>query len=465
MPPRALRLLPCLALVLLTSCVTESVTPIPDWQVSAPPIKSVVSGKVSLSLVSLGSFPYDGMTLPLVAPDASFIAVQEGDPPSWPLLIGEHDPRASVSRRIQVYRISSPASDALAPVLVPMPPRPELDGVLLARSCDSKGFLISRVSPSGTSIEAVPWEPGPPILIGGGLNQPGFAAMPTFLPVSPSLVRAVAYCWRMSSAEPFELRIASIEPGASRATHRAAFSVPGCSIMMPLASSGEVLPGASVANENPQPPSVSLHTTSQTPTTCTLDLLCVPHLQPTPEAVGQLVSLAVSATAGAFVLRQTASREWPDASTPIGAFQSAAPAQTPWPAPLSMAGAGVTLFSSSLRAAVFLPLTDKARAQPLGSASVVGVPLRTGNLVSLAVATDRLLTLRPPFSGGDQAEQSPSGQTWQSGGVPLLRGAIIPRSVRTSPNADALLVLELNTSAGLPTCAASIISQNFQSGD
>jgi len=57
----------------------------------------------SRRLVSLGDVEYDGLALPLISPDARFIATQVGPTPSWETVLAEPGAVAS-SGKIRVLR-------------------------------------------------------------------------------------------------------------------------------------------------------------------------------------------------------------------------------------------------------------------------------------------------------------------------------------------------------------------------
>lgn len=436
--------------------------------VSAATNKTVTSGKVRLSLTPLGTFPYDGMTLPLVSPDARFIAVQEGGggggQASWAELVGAAPPPGSArptDRRIRIYRIASGggaegqagmargkwgggdlrgAAEPDAPMLIPMPVRPDLDGLLLGRSCDADGFLVVRSLPgAGSRVGIVSWtrpgegDAGEPLIqwlpLAPG-QSPGDAArsaqsMATFLPSPGAGARRIAMCVRDDPAAPQDLQVVDLGPGgvARSAPRRLGFA--GVSLVMPLG-------GASAQSVFVQ--AVPLSRGGAAPRVLCIDI---------PPNAGSL--------------RVKASGEWPDAATVFSAFQSAAPAQTPWPPAAGGAGVvpdGITLFDSESRRAMFV--NAEAGVEPLTRGSVLGVPLMSEEGCTLAVATDRALALHPvaPTLGRQPA-------IWSPGGVPLMRGALVPRAVMLNSR-PALVVLELNPGDANSSVTASVIEQPVQ---
>ncbi len=109
----------------------------------------------SRRLVSLGDVEYDGLALPLISPDARFIATQVGPTPSWETVLAEPGAVASAGK-IRVLR-------ALPGEAAPLRLEYELPrGVLLGRSVSRNGFVV-EVPATGASrrgIGVVEWETG-----------------------------------------------------------------------------------------------------------------------------------------------------------------------------------------------------------------------------------------------------------------------------------------------------------------
>ncbi len=158
------------ALALAGGCVTEKRSSAPrgvpvrapgaDVELPAGPIASPVTGSTSVSriqvqVVGLGSVPYDGQVLPLLSPDARLLAVQEGEPPTWPTLLATSGAEPPSGTRLAVYDISrSPI--ARVEFAAPLPA-----GLMLGRACDNRGFLVEAPQPDGSRwIGRVSWVAG-----------------------------------------------------------------------------------------------------------------------------------------------------------------------------------------------------------------------------------------------------------------------------------------------------------------
>jgi len=109
----------------------------------------------SRRLVSLGDVEYDGLALPLVSPDARFIATQFGPTPPWSAVLAEPGAAASAGV-IRVLRVS-PGEAAPLQVVYELP-----RGVMLGRSVSRKGFVVEvpGVDGAGRGIGIVDWETG-----------------------------------------------------------------------------------------------------------------------------------------------------------------------------------------------------------------------------------------------------------------------------------------------------------------
>jgi hypothetical protein len=149
---------------LLAGCVSEQRAPQPDRPSPASPLPGGAiarpAGALSVSHVRvavkpLGTVAYDGVTLPLVSPDARFIAVQEGTAPSWPALLAADDAVTPLAAAIAVYDITQ------APIrrvgFAEEPPA----GLVLGRAADDEGFLVEWPRPEGGRwIGKVAWASG-----------------------------------------------------------------------------------------------------------------------------------------------------------------------------------------------------------------------------------------------------------------------------------------------------------------
>lgn len=153
----------------------------------ARPVPPTSSAMLRFSILPLGSIEYDGQVLPLVSPDARFIAVEAGQAPTWPTLLATDAAVPAITTRLVVYRVDR---TGLSPL--PLPVLPE--GAVLGRSCDAEGFLIEQPRSDGTrAIAKVAWTSGrvewladsPAINAHGVLSQTGELAYTTRARGSP----------------------------------------------------------------------------------------------------------------------------------------------------------------------------------------------------------------------------------------------------------------------------------------
>jgi hypothetical protein len=115
---------------------------------------ATLSTRVQVEVVPLGVLTYDGATLPLVAPDGRFLAVQEGEAPSWEAILAEPAAETPGSRLV-VYQVQDRELKRVPPAS-PIPP-----GLLLGRSADEAGFLVEAPRPDGARwIGHVSWATG-----------------------------------------------------------------------------------------------------------------------------------------------------------------------------------------------------------------------------------------------------------------------------------------------------------------
>lgn len=117
---------------------------------------AVLSSRVVVGVVPLGSVVYDGQVLPLVSPDGNLIAVQEGDPLAWEVLAALPEQKPPTSTRLVVYDIrSTPARR------VELPELPTEAGLVLGRSTDARGFLVESIREDGSRwIGRAAWASG-----------------------------------------------------------------------------------------------------------------------------------------------------------------------------------------------------------------------------------------------------------------------------------------------------------------
>ncbi|MBL8760972.1 MAG: hypothetical protein JNL50_06675, partial [Phycisphaerae bacterium] len=120
----------------------------------ARPVPPTSSAMLRFSIFPLGTVDYDAQVLPLVSPDARFIAVQAGQPPTWPTLLALDAAVPAITTKIVVYQIEK---SGLLPLQLPVLP----EGAILGRSCDAEGFLIEQPRADGTrAIAKIAWASG-----------------------------------------------------------------------------------------------------------------------------------------------------------------------------------------------------------------------------------------------------------------------------------------------------------------
>lgn len=116
----------------------------------------------------LGAVPYDDMTLPIVSPDARFLATAVGVAPPWEAILAERGAAPGAASRIEVYELAAAIVRAAAdPASAdPVPPAPRLRTVIgaaamLGRGADVEGFLVEAPQPDGSRrIGRASWSSG-----------------------------------------------------------------------------------------------------------------------------------------------------------------------------------------------------------------------------------------------------------------------------------------------------------------
>ncbi len=166
----ALRALVLAGAMTLAACVTEE----PRRRVPAPAPDGAATGKYSLPdgpiatpagrrtttrlncrVLPLGTVAYDGQVLPLLSPDGLFMAVEQGDAPTWPTLLAQPDATPTPGTRVAAFDLRSVPMREISPA--EPPPR----GVILGRSCDSRGYLVEWPRPDGSRwIGRIAWLTG-----------------------------------------------------------------------------------------------------------------------------------------------------------------------------------------------------------------------------------------------------------------------------------------------------------------
>lgn len=117
----------------------------PDGPVAEPVLDSrMVNSEVRVAIKPIGGIPFDGQTLPLISPDARFIAAQTGEAPDWPTILAQNAASPPTRTRIELYDISKDSvkriklADALPA------------GAMLGRSCTTTAFLVEVPRPDAS---------------------------------------------------------------------------------------------------------------------------------------------------------------------------------------------------------------------------------------------------------------------------------------------------------------------------
>jgi hypothetical protein len=137
---------------------------LPTGKVAQPAgLEDTLVSRVVVSVIDLGSIPYDGLVLPLVSPDGRFVAAQSGQAPTWPTIIASPDAEPAVGTLVTAYSIPDHAPTPQNPASIsqiPWPAEPP-PGLLLGRSCDDRGFLVESPQEGGARwIGRIDWVTG-----------------------------------------------------------------------------------------------------------------------------------------------------------------------------------------------------------------------------------------------------------------------------------------------------------------
>jgi hypothetical protein len=116
-----------------------------------------LAGVGRFTIIPVGPVPYDGQSLPVIAPDGRTLATQEGPPAPWPTLLAQRQSSPpTISSTIRLYALQPGQIRPIAPSAV-MPP-----GLLLGRSGSPEGCLVEQPRPGGArAIGLLPWNAGP----------------------------------------------------------------------------------------------------------------------------------------------------------------------------------------------------------------------------------------------------------------------------------------------------------------
>lgn len=128
---------------------------LPSGPVATPAAALSSNAAVAATLFPLGQLVYDGQSLPLASPDGRFVAVQSGEPPTWPTILAE-DAATPVNRTtLTIFDVSGSAVRLLSP------PQPLPNGLMLGRAADAEGFLVESPQRDGSRwIGRVHWLTG-----------------------------------------------------------------------------------------------------------------------------------------------------------------------------------------------------------------------------------------------------------------------------------------------------------------
>jgi hypothetical protein len=84
-----------------------SVPELPKGPVATPAKAQRTNAHVLVQVDPLTTVSYDGQVLPLVSPDGRFIAVEDGEPPSWPTILAQPGAVSPQGTHLSVYNVSA----------------------------------------------------------------------------------------------------------------------------------------------------------------------------------------------------------------------------------------------------------------------------------------------------------------------------------------------------------------------
>jgi len=232
-----------LAVAVLQGCVTtvRRVEPVPAApKPTTPPrdaerVSEGASGSMprvtetgaAIDFRVLGTVAHDGFTLPLLSPDARYMAVQTGGVPDRAAMLARDGQRPPLSSRIALYRLGPRAIERLGETE---------GGLVLGRTADASGFLVESPRPDGarwigriawgTSASTKNYEPE-------WLVQDG--RVNAFATLGP--LGELAYCARDKGTRAFDLvvrrdgRSSVLSGGGVRSFMMPAFSADGTRVM------------------------------------------------------------------------------------------------------------------------------------------------------------------------------------------------------------------------------------------
>lgn len=119
--------------------------PMPDAPVASPVLDSrMVNSEVRVAIKPVGGIPFDGQTLPLISPDARFLATQTGDAPDWPTILAQNGASPPTRTRIEIYDLTKEPIRRIK--LADSLPA----GAMLGRAATTTSFLVEVPRPDAS---------------------------------------------------------------------------------------------------------------------------------------------------------------------------------------------------------------------------------------------------------------------------------------------------------------------------
>lgn len=132
---------------------------LPKGPIATPANAPRTSARVLVQIDPLTTVTYDGQVLPIVSPDGRFIAVEDGEPPTWPTILAQPGAHPPEGTHLAVYNVSAAPPQERTEIMSYPTPLPR--GLLLGRSCDNQGFLVEAPRSDGSRwIGKVMWITG-----------------------------------------------------------------------------------------------------------------------------------------------------------------------------------------------------------------------------------------------------------------------------------------------------------------
>ncbi len=132
---------------------------LPKGPIATPAKANRSNARVLVQVDPLTTVDYDGQVLPLVSPDGRFIAVEDGEPPSWPTILAQPGALPPMGTHLTVYNVSAAPPQEKTEIMSYPEALPR--GLMLGRSCDDQGFLVEAPREDGSRwIGKVMWITG-----------------------------------------------------------------------------------------------------------------------------------------------------------------------------------------------------------------------------------------------------------------------------------------------------------------